>query len=506
MHTLERVVEIFPEERREYLDENKALSFSYNKDLWTISLLEEKEKEKLSFLAKYVVFPENEEELKELIKRARKEKIPLIPYGGGSGVCGSLVPLKGGIIVDLKKMDRILSLDPIDLTVEVEPGVIGEVLERYLNRQGFTLGHFPSSIYCSTVGGWLATRASGQLSTQYGSIEDLVLDFRILLGNGEILTLTKAPRLAEGISLKEIFLGSEGTLGIFTRITLKIRPLPPYRDFLGILCKNTEVGIYLIRELLKRGITPAGVRLYDELDTYIIGRGAKKSYKKEHSLKYLLLLPSLTGKAIDLFLKAKKQGALLILTFEGEKEIVEAKKKLAQKIAQIFPVKIEGEEPARYWWEHRYDVSYGTPPVYKQGAFVDTCEVATTWKNLYPLYKEIHQKVSRYALLMAHFSHAYLNGSNIYFTFVGKAKNLEKAKRLYFKIWKIFMETTLKYNGAISHHHGIGLVRLPFWRKKYEKALPIFSAIKKACDPDGILNPGKIFDEKSYYPFPEGYS
>jgi len=488
----------------------------YGKDLWPMMFAYEDQNE-IPFPPDYVVWPENENEIIELIELARKKKTPIVPYAGGSGVCGGAIPVSGGITCDLKKLDQIIKLNETNLTCTVQAGMNGQLFEEYLNRHGYTLGHFPSSIYCSTVGGWVATRAAGQLSTYYGNIEDMVISLRIHLGNGKTINTVETPRSAMGPDFNEILIGSEGTLGIISQITFKIHPYPKDRVFFALKAKDINEGIDFMRQVVRVGLKPAAVRLYDELDTMIIGSPEKeideedvadvKSDKEKKTspikeilnkiksgtgLKALLQTAPISNRTIDLAMKFIRPGCLLLYTFEGEKELIEPQVDYIEKLANKNKMKVLGPEPAEYWWEHRYDVSYKTPSVFREGAFLDTCEVSTTWDKLPTLYHTIRNVVKNDVFIMAHFSHSYLNGNNIYFSFLGYADNLEKTKAKYMKVWKKLSETTIKIGGAMSHHHSIGFFKQEWHKKQLGNMLTIWQGIKDACDPDGIMNPGKM--------------
>ncbi len=200
--------------------------FAYSRDLWPLKLIELQEFI-LPELPDVVVWVKDVREVIKVLKLCNENKIPVIPYGGGSGVCGGTVPLKGGVILDMKLMNKIRALKESSLLVEVEAGANGERFERWLNKRGYTLGHFPSSIYCSTVGGWVSTRSAGQASTLYGKIEDMVAALEVVLPDGTVIRTKETPRGATGPDLKSLFIGSEGILGVITSVVLKILPLAP---------------------------------------------------------------------------------------------------------------------------------------------------------------------------------------------------------------------------------------------------------------------------------------
>lgn len=223
-----------------------------------------------------VVWPKDTREVARIVAFANERGIPLIPYGGGSGVCGGTWALRGGIALDLKRLDRIRHIDTRAMRVRVQTGVNGEIFERSLNRRGLTLGHFPSSIYSATLGGYLACRSAGQFSSLYGKIEDMVEGMEVVLANGEIVEIEEVKDRPKILDLKEVFLGSEGTLGVMTETTLRVHPQPEEEVFLGYEFGNLEKGIRAVRELMQQGLQPAMVRLYDPLDSLLA-----TSYKRD---------------------------------------------------------------------------------------------------------------------------------------------------------------------------------------------------------------------------------
>src|SRR5688500_11579512 len=214
-----------------------------------------------------VVWPEHVREVVAVVKLARELRVPIVPYGGGSGVCGGAVPLRGGITIDMKRMQQLRSVHTEELICDVDAGLNGERFERELARRGYTFGHFPSSIYCSTVGGWLATRAAGQLSTKYGKVEDRCAGLTVVTGRGDVIETDGPTRALRGPSWTQLLLGSEGTLGVITSARLRLSPAPQLRMFRGFEVDDVATGVAAIRRVLQKGLRPAVVRLYDALDT-----------------------------------------------------------------------------------------------------------------------------------------------------------------------------------------------------------------------------------------------
>ncbi len=435
---------------------------SYSRDLWPKLTLGLRRGE-LPFAPSFIVWPETTDDVSRLLELANKASIPIIPFGGGSGVCGGAVPVTGGVVLDMKRMNSILSVDPISMTVTAQPGIIGQHLESALNLKGFTMGHFPSSITCSSLGGYIAARSAGQCSSRYGKIEDMVVCLEAVLPNGRIVRTKKTPRSATGPDFNQLICGSEGTLGVITEATMAIHPLPEVRMLRGILWNSVEKGLEAIRSFMQKGIRPAVVRLYDEQDTAL-------TFGKEEE---------------------KPSGCMLILCLEGPKNMVEAEWLLFLSICQELGGIDLGEEPGNHWWKHRYSIAYRMSEIlYQRGTFLDTIEVATTWEHLEDLYMKMKEEISEICFVMGHFSHFYPQGGAIYFTFVGQGGDREED--LYQDVWNRAMETCLMQGGTISHHHGIGILKGPWLKRELGELMEVFLTLKKALDPNNILNPGKM--------------
>jgi len=481
---------------------------SYSRDIWTRKTLE-MQAGKLPVPPQLVVWPESVEQVQALVRLASENEIPLIPLGAASGVCGGTIALSRGITIDLKKMDRIRSLDRASFLVEAEAGIIGEIFERELNHQGFTLGHFPSSIYCSSLGGWVATRSAGQLSSKYGKIEDLVVSLEVVLPDGQLLRTRTVPRSATGPSLNHIFIGSEGTLGIITAATLRLREYPKARAFQGFVFPDLRQGLESIRKMMQAELKPAVIRLYDPVDTYFSSQGTLEEKKKEErgkgngnsglsarrGLIHLArkVLPALYNPRLpNRFLQSRAKASKMILIFEGEPELVALEHRQAKEICLKCGGIDTGEWPARNWWKHRYKVSYTMSKVFDLGFFVDTIEVATLWDNLENLYYKMQKAISKHALVMAHFSHAYPQGCSIYFSIAATGKTLEDRLRRYDQIWDDALDAGMKAGGTLSHHHGIGILKAKWMEQESGGASPLLQALKTTIDPKKIMNPGKL--------------
>jgi len=475
---------------------------SYSRDIWPRKTIE-MQGGTLPCPPQLVVWPETVEQLQKLVKFASEKMIPLIPMGAASGVVGGTIALSGGITVDMKKMSRIRSIDRKSMLAEIEAGAIGEVLERKLNQQGYTLGHFPSSIYCSAFGGWIATRSAGQLSSRYGKIEDMVVSLEVVLPDGRLLRTKTVPRSATGPSLNQIFIGSEGTLGIITAATVRLWDYPQAREFQAFMFPDLHQGLEAIRLMMQAELKPAVIRLYDPVDTYFSSSGIIEEKPKPkraglsghrdiiHFLrKFLpyLYLPSIPNR----YLQARAKTSKMVLIFEGEPDIVALEHKQAREICATAGGVDLGEWPARNWWKHRYKVSYSMSKVFDMNFFVDTIEVATTWDNLENLYYKMQAAINKNAFVMAHFSHAYPQGCSIYFSLASSGRSVEDRVKAYDAVWNDALDACMKAGGSLSHHHGIGILKAKWMEAEEGGANSLLKAIKRAIDPRKIMNPGKL--------------
>jgi alkyldihydroxyacetonephosphate synthase len=454
-----------------------------------------------------VCWPSNVDEVAAVVRFARERKLPLTPFGAGSGVCGGGIALHGGITVDLKRMERITHVDKEGLRYTAEAGIVGEVLERRLARQGLSTGHFPSSILCSTLGGWIAARGAGQLSTKYGKIEDMIEGLTAVLGTGEIVHARSRP--SAGPDFVQLLTGSEGTLGFITEAKMFAVPQPEGRRFRAVRFRTLESGAEAIRRILRDGLRPAVVRLYDPFDTALVGKGGGHTKKSDtdHAHRDSIVAiqeraPALARAAVRTVLGRPRalnriadllRECLLVLVFEGSADLASAEEEQALFLCRELGGTDLGPEPARHWMEQRYAVSYKQSKMFDAGGFADTMEVASTWERVVPVYQAVREAVSPLGFIMAHLSHAYLEGCSLYFTFTGTASSPEAAVQRYDAIWEAALGAAMRAGATVSHHHGVGFSKADaLHRELGEGGVALLRAAKRALDPDGILNPGKL--------------
>ncbi len=484
----------------------------YARDLWPRHHLDVRAGRPGEHKPDAIVWPASASELAALVRWARRERVGLVPFGAGSGVCAGVLPGAGAIVVDMKRMARVVAIDPDAPLVDVEAGHMGVPLEQALNRAGFTLGHFPSSILCSTVGGWIATRSAGQCSGAYGKIEDMVVELECVTGDGEIVVLR---RRKSGPDLVPLLVGSEGTLGVVTRAKLRLHPVPESHAFGAWSFPTTRHGWEAMRALFQAGLRPAVARLYDPFDAMMAKRGSVKAdpsvEKKEPApgrggaaLRAILRRPgAINGLLHSTVAGRLLGGAMLVVVFDegpgGPRRRGDGVDE-ARRIAESMKGTWEGEGPARRWLQHRYSVSYRQAPVFANGAFVDTMEVAATWSKLGDVYDAVRRALGEHVFVMAHFSHAYPDGCCIYFSFVGTADPSaprgvgwdEACAARYDRAWRAALDAAVRAGGTLAHHHGVGRSKAPRLLDAPGAGVDVVRALMRTFDPGGVMNPGNL--------------
>jgi alkyldihydroxyacetonephosphate synthase len=505
-------------------------------DLWPRRLLERRDELPVTLPAR-VFWPRDDEEVQAVIKAARVERRVVVPFGAGSGVCGGISPTSTSWVLDLKRMDRIVALDKERRTVTVEAGILGDRLERALNARGFTLGHFPSSLYCSTVGGWVATRSAGQLSSRYGKIEDMVLAVRGVDGRGERLNAAiDDPDTGPGAV--QLLVGSEGALAVITRVVLRVQPLSSHRFLRGVSFVDLPAGLQAMRALLAAGEAPAVLRLYDPLDSALAGGTAQPDeplrihapgiaragiedsgpahgadgeeptlfdslvrrveelavFSRPRATRAvvgeLLGRPALANSILDRFDGRPR----LIVGLEGDADDLARRAPRVRSALLALGGQDLGDAPGSRWLAHRHRVSYRMSKAFAVGGWVDTCEVACGWEQVAPLHAAVREALRDTAVVLCHFSHAYLDGCSLYFTFAGggtAGSGPRSALARYDTTWDRALTTIRRHGAVVAHHHGVGRSKVRALRHP-PATRALLESLKRALDPDNILNPGVL--------------
>jgi alkyldihydroxyacetonephosphate synthase len=416
-----------------------------------------------------VVRATSDEEVAAVLRLASEHKVPVVPRGGGSGVMGAAVPHSGGVVVDVSEMSQLVEIDEASLTATVEAGMNGRAFEQALNERGLSFPHYPASAEWASVGGYVSARGSGVLSSRYGKIEDLVVSLRVVTPTGEIIDTLPVPRHAVGPDLTQLFIGSEGTLGVITRVTVKLVPLPAHRRFAAVAMPTLESGVDALRKTMQRGIRPAVIRYYD-------AESAAGS------------LAPVVGRALD--------GPTVVLMFEGEPSVAEAEADTTLGLLeQAGGTQLE-PALAETWWEHRYDFYH--PPHYPTlPAMWATIDAVAGYGRILDVYHGIRAALEPYGehglRLRTHFSHWYEWGTMVYPRFlIPDASGIEDPVALYYDIWRAGVEAILANGGVINDHHGVGATLAPYLARQWGAAHGTLQQIKRALDPANVMNPGRL--------------
>jgi alkyldihydroxyacetonephosphate synthase len=415
--------------------------------------------------------PQSTQEVSRLLQIATRFRIPVIPYGGGSGTQGGIVPLYGGMVIDLKRLNRILRIDEQSLTATVEAGLNQMHLEEALNVKHLTWPHYPASGTVATVGGSLAARGTGTLSTKYGKAEDMVLSMKVVLADGRIIETLPTPNHACGPGLCQLFVGCEGTLGIITEATVRLEHLPAVRRFNGYLFADLREALEAGRQIMTQRLQPCTLRLYD---------------------------PPSTRKFIHRVLNIDVEGAFLVTGCDGDGQRVAWEEQRIDEICTKLGGANQGRAAGEEWWANRYKFYY--PPFTPMlPTLFGTVESTATFDRIYDLYcakKEALETGFREwnAHYTGHFSHWYPWGTMVYdrFYIEKPPSDPHEAVRLHNEIWGVAARTNLKYGGTLNDHHGIGFKLGWLMPEQYGAAWDTMLRIKSALDPLGIMNPGKL--------------
>ncbi|OGQ92918.1 MAG: hypothetical protein A2284_03890 [Deltaproteobacteria bacterium RIFOXYA12_FULL_61_11] len=441
-----------------------------------------------------VLYPREEGEVESLLELCERHDVAVVPYGGGTSVVGGVHPARGArghvACLDLRLCDRLLALDPLSHTATFEAGILGPSLEQWLGQVGFTLGHFPQSFEYSTLGGWVATRSAGQHSLGYGRIEDLVVALGLTAPGGKITT-PLAPARSCGPDLGGLVLGSEGTLGVITNVTLRLTPLPAEQRYLAWLFHSFDEAVAAAREVVQAGIHLAMLRVSDEPETEVMfelgGDGGTLSRRLYLSVGRGIL-------ALHRFTPGT--SSMVLVGLEGSREEAGSAEAAVSRCFSRHAGFCLGASPGRSWAAERFHLPYLRDELLDQHLLVDTFETATTWSNLDRLYRGVRLAVETWfdrqgqgGLVTCHVSHLYRTGASLYFSVMTRQQDNPLAQWGEFK--QTVSQAVVERGGVISHHHGIGLDHKPYLHLQPAER-GVLGAVKRTLDPDGLMNPGKL--------------
>lgn len=439
-----------------------------------------------------VAYPTSDEDIRALLRFARQAGARLIPYGGGTSVVGHINPLPGDapvLTLDLSRLNRLLHLDEHNRLADFEAGVCGPDLEKQLNTRGYTLGHFPQSFELSTLGGWIATRSSGQQSYYYGRIEDLFAGGHVETPVGA-LDLPPLPASAAGPDLRQVILGSEGRLGIITRASLRVRPLPESEAFYGVFFRDWEAGAAATRELAQARVPLSMLRLSDadETETTLALSGKED-------------LVAWADRGLGL-LGYGPARALLIYGVTGSRQVTRQARGLAGSILRRHGGLETGQTIGKIWRKSRFHTPYLRNTLWEHGYALDTLETALPWTEVQAAAAEVKlallkslEAFGERLLVFAHLSHVYRDGASLYVTYLfRRSADPDETRQRWENLKRAASEVIVAHRGTISHQHGVGRDHAPYLpAEKGAAGMALIAASAHTLDPDGLLNPGKLF-------------
>ncbi|OBB98008.1 flavoprotein [Mycolicibacterium peregrinum] len=425
-----------------------------------------------------VLLPGTDDEVAAILTYCSEHSIAVVPFGGGTSVVGGLDPVRGDfaavVALDLRRFDALHSLDEVSGEAELGAGVTGPQAEALLGAHGFSLGHFPQSFQFATIGGFAATRSSGQDSAGYGRFDDMVRGLRAVTPAGT-LELGRAPASAAGPDLRQLILGSEGVFGVITRVRVRVHPVPETTRYEAWSFPDFATGAEALRAVIQTGTGPTVIRLSDEAETGV-NLATTDSIGEQ----------SITG------------GCLAITLFEGTAAHTESRHEETRAVLEAQGGTSLGEAPARGWEHGRFNAPYLRDSLLAAGALCETLETATTWSNLGTLKAAVTEalttalaKSGTPALVMCHISHVYPTGASLYFTVVAAQRGNPIEQ------WQAAKtaasEAMVRNGGTITHHHAVGADHRPWMRDEIgDLGAQVLRAVKATLDPAGILNPGKL--------------
>lgn len=446
-----------------------------------------------------VVYPENEDQVVGLIRAAKDHNVSLIPFGGGTNVTNALrcreSETRPIVSVDMRRMNRVLWIDPENMMACIEAGAVGRHIVKCLERYGFTMGHEPDSVEFSTLGGWIATNASGMKKNRYGNIEDIVLDITVVTAEGRLGRKTPAPRESVGPDLRRLFFGSEGTLGIITSAVVKLFPLPESQVYGSVLFPSYEDGVGFLKELTLTSTPPASVRLVDNLQ-FQFGMALKPASRGLRALKSGLERFFVTKwKGFD-----PKKMVACTLVFEGTSAEVEHQQRETYRIAKKYGGMKAGSENGRRGYQLTYSIAYIRDFLIRHYVIAESFETSCAWSDALKICDNVNRVLAEEfkrrglptkPVVISRITQVYRTGVAIYFYFGFYYKGIPNPSALYVELENVARREILRSGGSLSHHHGVGKIRQAFLPDiMSETALKLTQEIKTSLDPQNIFGAG----------------
>ena len=433
-----------------------------------------------------VVLPGSADEVAAVLRACTELDVAIVPWGGGTSVVGGLESIRGShsalIALDLSRLDALLDVDDVSGTATFQPGIRTPAAEEALAAHGVVLGHVPQSFERASLGGYVVTRSAGQASTGYGRIDDLVVGLRMATPVGE-LVLPAMSGSAAGPDLRRLVLGSEGTLGVVTEVTVRVRRTPAVKHYEGWMAPSWEAGQQALRRIAQEGPHPDIARLSDADETRVS-----------------MAMSSTSGRSralLSAYLRARQigEGCLVITGYEGDRADVAYRRSAVRKILRDAGAVRLGERVGQAWVHGRFSGPYLRDSLLDAGVLAETLETATTWRNLPALYagvrQALHDSLGR-ALVGCHISHLYPTGASLYFTALAAADTGREADQ-WARAKQAANDAIVAAGGTVSHHHAVGTAHRDHVGAELSNiGVEALRAVKKCLDPNDILNPGKL--------------
>jgi alkyldihydroxyacetonephosphate synthase len=446
-----------------------------------------------------VVLPNDHEQVRAVLELCASRGLAVVPFGGGTSVVGGVEPLSGvhraAIALDTSRIAQIAELDLQSRIVTVGAGMRGPDLERALAAEGLTLGHWPQSYEYVTLGGCAASRSAGQASSGYGNIAKMVLGLRMAAPAGDI-ALAPLPASAAGPGVRELIVGSEGTLGVIDEVSLRVRRAPAQRRYEGVMFESFAAGVQALRGMAQEHAMPEVARLSDAEETRMsMALAGGGGVKGRLGRAYL----SARGRGDRSKIGERTGRCIAILGFEGDPSEVKRRRARAMGLVHHSGGVALGGSPGRAWQQGRFQAPYLRDDLLSHGVMVETLETATRWSNVQRLHDAVAGAIERAlvdqgtpGIVMCHVSHLYETGASLYYTLIARQREGSEIEQ-WRAVKRAASEAIVAGGGTITHHHAVGRDHAPWLRSEIgEQGVAAIGALKTELDPTGIMNPGKL--------------
>jgi alkyldihydroxyacetonephosphate synthase len=438
-----------------------------------------------------VVLPADDNEIAAVLRACAHAGCAVVPFGGGTSVVGGVTPLRGQhrtvLALSTRRLDRLLAVDPVSLVATLQAGMTGPRVESALAEHGLTLGHFPQSFEYATIGGFAATRSAGQASSGYGRFDDMVVGVSLVAPSGEIV-VAGHPATAAGPSIRQLVLGSEGRLGVITRVTVRVRRRTSAQRYEGWSFAHFDDGVAALLAMAQGRVIPDVARLSDPEETRVgMAMAWHGGVAEALGRQYLRA-------------RGHDRGCLLVIGWDSDALMTGARQAESRALIRRHHGIPLGASPGRAWLRQRFHGPYLRDALLDSGVLVETLETATSWANLRPLYDAVaatlrqHLRDEFSPLVGCHVSHVYPAGASLYFTVLARAGNDPGARWTAAKA--AACDAILDHGGTITHHHAVGVDHLGYMQREIgADGVAALRALAIQLDPSGIMNPGKLIPE-----------